>query len=84
MVPTLILHLTLHNAPRMSMHHQSGSGGGRLRASAVISISDISAREHLDLGTQSAKGTYLEEILGKGKQKYFWLKYFVFGFRPKA
>ena len=31
----------------------------------------------------SAEGTYLGEILGKGKQKYFRLSYSVFGFRPK-
>ena len=27
---------------------------------------------------------YLGEILGKDKQKYFRLRYSVFGFRPKA
>ena len=35
-------------------------------------------------GTQSAEGTYLGEVLGKGKQKYFRLRYSVFGFRLKA
>ena len=58
-----------------------------LCASAVIIVSDIGAQEHLDLGncgilrnilsaggTQSAKGTYLGEMLGKSKQKYFRLR----------
>ena len=32
----------------------------------------------------SAEGTYIGEILGKGKQKYFRLRRSVFGFKPKV
>ena len=54
------------------------------RGSIWISVSGILGNILSAGGTQSAEGTYLGEILGKGKQKYFRLRYSVFGFRPKA